>query len=459
MAFRGPRVALLHLPCFLSWPLRCIPWPPRGLASPTLLPVVVPAWHSVAPAWPCFTYFAFCHGPCVALIHLLCFLLWPLPAWPSVALLHLPCFLSWPLRGIPWPPRGLASSTLLPVMARAWPSVAPAWPCFTYLASCHGPCPRVALLHLLCFLSWRLRGIPWPPRGLASPTLLPVMAPALHSVAPAWPCFTYFASCHGACVAFRGPRVALLHLLCFLSWPLRGLDSPTLLPVMAPPCVAFRGLASPTLLPVMAPAWHSVAPAWPCFIHFASCYGPCVAFRGPRVALLHLPCFLSWPLRGLPWPPRGLALPTLLPVMAPAWPSVAPAWPCFTYLASCHGPCVAFRGRRVALLHLPCFLSWPLRGIPWPPRGLASPTLLPVAWPSVAPAWPCFAYLASCRGPCVAFRGPRMALLHLLSPAWPCFTHFASCHDPSKPGRLIPIIARIRKSGTSEYCNSCNYWN
>ena len=114
---------------------------------------------------------------------------------PSVALLHLLCFLSWPLRGIPWPPRDLASPT------------SP--------TSCHGPCvafrgPRVALLHLPCFLSWPPRCIPWPPRGLASPTLLTVMAPAWHSVAPAWPCFAYFAFCHGPCVA-------LLHPLCFLS--------------------------------------------------------------------------------------------------------------------------------------------------------------------------------------------------------------------------------------------------
>ena len=101
-----------------------------GLASPTLLPVMNSAWHSVAPVWPCFRH--------------------------SVV--------------------RLASPTLLPVMAPAWPSGPPAWPCFTYLPSCHGPC--------VAFCG--------PPHGLASPTLLPVMTPP-------W------------------PRVALPHLLCFLS--------------------------------------------------------------------------------------------------------------------------------------------------------------------------------------------------------------------------------------------------
>ena len=347
-----------HFTYFLSWPLRGLPWPPRGLASPTLLPVMAPARHSVAPAWPCFTHFASCHGPCVA------------------------------------------------------------------FASCHGPCvafrgPRVALLHLLCFLSWCLRGIPWPPRGLASPTLLPVVVPAWHSVVPTWPCFTYFASCRGACVAFRGPHVALLHLLCFLSWPLRGLASPTLLRVMT------------LVWPSAGPAWpcvtHSASchdpyvafrgPAWPCFTYFASCHDRCVAFCGPRVALLCLLCFLSCvAFRGR----RVALLWSLFPVLALAWPA---AWPCFAYVASCHGPCVAFRGPRVALPHLRCFLSryfaschawpsvtaaWPYsahfllcflswpRGLPWPPRGLASPTLLPVipAWPFVAAAWPYFAHLA-----------------------------------------------------------------
>ena len=356
MAFHGRRVALLRLLCFLSWPLRGIPWPPHGLASPTLLPV----------AWPCFAYFASCHAwPSVTAVwpyfahFLLCFLSWPLrglpwpprglasptlrqaPAWHSVAPAWY--FLSWPLRGLPWPPPGLASPTLLFVMA-------PAWPGFTHFASCHDPCvvfrgPRVALLHLLCCLSW-------PLRGLASPTLLRVMTPAWYSVAPAWPCFTYFASCHDRCVAFCGPRVALLRLLCFLS------------------CVAL--LCS--LFPVLALAWPSMAAAWPCFAYFASCHGPCVAFRGPRLALLHLLCCLSWPL-------RGLASPTLLRVMTPAWYSVAPAWPCFTYFASCHDRCVAFCGPRVALLRLLCFLScvallcslFPVLALAWPSMAAAWP--------------------------------------------------------------------------------------
>ena len=227
-------------------------------------------------------------------------------------------------------------------MAPTWPSVAPAWPCFTYA-------PRVALLHLPCFLSWRCVAF----RG------------------PAWPCFTYFASCHG--LRDREPRVALLHLPAWHS-------------------------VAPALLPVMTPLWPCLL--WPpCGL--ASCLGPCVSFH--RMALLRLLCFLSWPLRGMPWPPRGLASPTLLPV--------------------------------VALLCLLCFLSWPLRGLPWPPRGLASPTLLPVmapAWPSVAPAWPCFTYLAFCHGACVAFRGPAWPCFTTLlpvmvrvtvNPAWPCFTY------------------------------------
>ena len=223
-------------------------------------------------------------------------------------------------RGLLWPPRGL---TLL-----------------TFYFACLGPCVafpgrRVALLRLLCFLSWPLRGIPWPPRGLASPKLLPV----------AWPGFAYFASCH---------------------------------------------------------AWPSVTAAWPYFAHFLLCFmsWPRRGLPCRRVALLRLLCFPSWPLCGLPWPPRGLTLPPrgltlltfLLAVLAPAWPSVAPrvlasltllpawpsvaaAWPKFAHVASCLGPCVAFRGCRVALLCSRCFLSWPLRGLPWPPLGLTLLTL------------------------------------------------------------------------------------
>ena len=312
--------------------------------------------------WPCLTYFASCHDPCVAFCS---------SGWPCFA-----SFASW----------------------HAWPSVAAAWPYFPHF--------------LLCFLSWPLCGLPWPPRGLASPTLLPVMAPAWHSV------FTYFASC----------RVALLCLLCFLS------------------CVAFRDrrvavlCSLSTLLPVLAPAWPSMAAAWPCFAYFASCH-PCMAFRGRSVALRCPLCLLSWP-------PRValLRLISLLPVLAPVWASVAVAWsdfaaawtyfacclgpcvafcgpacPCFAYFASCHGPCVAFRGRRVALLCSRCFLSWPLRGLPWPPRGLTLLTLLPVlapAWPSVAAAWPYFAHVASCLGP---FRGRRLALLCSLCPSGVAF--------------------------------------
>ena len=193
------------------------------------------------PACPCFAYFASCHGPCVAfrgprvaLLCLLCFLSRVAFRDRRVALL---CSLSTllpvlVLRGFPWPPRGLALPTLLPVMrGLPWPPRGLTLP------------PRG--LTLLTFLIAVLAPA-WPsvaPRVLASLTLLPVMALAWPSAAPAWPCFTYFASC----------RVALLCLLCFLS------------------CVAFRDrrvallCSLSTLLPVLAPAWPSMAAAWPCF--------------------------------------------------------------------------------------------------------------------------------------------------------------------------------------------------
>ena len=373
---------------------------------------------SVAPAWPCFTYLAFCHGPCVAFRG---------PTWPCFtyfASCHGPCVTvtpAWPcfacLRG--------ARGALLPVLAPAWPSVGPVWPCFAYFASCHA----------------------WP------------------SVAAAWPYFAHFASCLGPCVSFHGRRMALLRLLCFLSWPLRGIPWPP------------RGLASPTLLPVAWPcfayfaschAWLSVTAAWPCFAYFASCH-PCVAFRGRSVALRCPLCLLSWP-------PRValLRLITLLPVLAPVWASVAAAWPdfaaawtyfahffacclgpcvalcgpacpCFAYFASCHGPCVAFRGRRVALLCSRCFLSWRLRGLPWPPRGLTLPTLLPVlapAWPSVAAAWSYFAHAASCLGPCVAFRGRRLALLCSLCPCLDSGVAFSAPRVALR-GRRVALLCSL----------------
>ena len=73
-------------------------------------------------------------NPCVALLRL--------PGWfrgPALLPVVTPgllCFLSWPLRGLLWPPYALASPTLLP----------------------------------------GTHGLLWPPRGLTLLTLLPVLA-------------------------------------------------------------------------------------------------------------------------------------------------------------------------------------------------------------------------------------------------------------------------------------------
>ena len=207
------------------------------------------------------------------------------PAWPSVAAAWR-CFLSWPLRGLPWPPRGLTLLTLLPVLAPAWPSVAAAWPYFAHFAL--------------------------------------VLTPAWPSEAPAWPCFVYFAH-----------------------------------------------------------AWPSVAAVWPYFAHFASCLGPCawpcfayfeslglsVDPRGVTLLSLLPVLALAWT-----WPPAGwalaglLSLLTLLPVSAPSWPSVAFSWPSCT---SCLGPCVALCGPSVGITCFAVFHTCATLGL----------TRLPMVWP------------------------------------------------------------------------------
>ena len=232
-------------------------------------------------------------------------------------------------RGLTLPPRGLTLLTfLLAVLGPAWPSVAP-----RVLAS-------LTLLPVMA-LAWP-SGLPWPPRGLTLLTSLPVLAPAWPSVAAAWPYFAHFAFCPR--IALRGRDVALLCSLCFLSWPLREL--------LWPP----HGLASPTLNPVLAPAWLSVAPCSLCFLSWPLrgrgplrvlltllpslaagplrdfCLGPCMAFFGPRVAILCLsllPLFAPTLCR--------LRVDFALSVLGPEWH----VWPC------------------VALPCLPCFLSRP----------------------------------------------------------------------------------------------------
>ena len=99
---------------------------------PTILSHSV-AFFFVAPAWPCCTHFCFLSWPLRGL---------PLPPWPyfahfassPAALLPSPCslcFLSWPLRGH----AGIASLTLLPVIALAWPHGPRG---LAYFASRHG---------------------------------------------------------------------------------------------------------------------------------------------------------------------------------------------------------------------------------------------------------------------------------------------------------------------------------
>ena len=265
-------------------------------------------------------------------------------------------------RGLTLPPRGLTLLTfLLAVLGPAWPSVAP-----RVLAS-------LTLLPVMA-LAWP-SGLPWPPRGLTLLTLLPVLAPAWPSVAAAWPYFAHFAFCPR--IALRGRDVALLCSLCFLSWPLREL--------LWPP----HGLASPTLNPVLAPAWLSVAPAWPYLLSLLPVLA--LAWPWPPARLAYsasvfgswtLAGLLSWPLHGLLRPPCGHTLPFSASSFAPTlcrlrvdfalsvlgpewhvWPCVAlPCLPCFL-----SRPCVmAFCGLLVAFLH---FLSWPLRGPPRPQRG------------------------------------------------------------------------------------------
>ena len=260
------------------------------------------------------------------LCSLFCLPSWPLrgPLWPRVSLLRLLCFLSWPLRGLPWPPRGLTLLTLLAVLVPAWPSVAAAWPYFAHFALCPRVALRgrhVALLCSLCFLSWPLRELLWPPHGLASPTLNPVLAPAWLSVAPAWPYLlsllpvlalawpwppaglAYFASAFG-CWTLAGllswPLHGLAWPLLSLSWALRNL----LRPRMA--CLALRGLPCLPCFPSRPrhgllwpsrglPALPVLALAWPRrpSVGF-SCFATCATLgltRSPMVwpvSWLHL---------------------------------------------------------------------------------------------------------------------------------------------------------------------------
>ena len=232
------------------------------------------------------------------------------------------------------------------------------------------------LCSLFCLLSWPLRGPLWP-----------------------CPCFAYFASCHGPCVAFRGRRVALLCSRCFLSWPLRGLPWPplglTLLTSVAATWPYFAHFAS-----CLGPCVSFAAPAWPCFAYFEPCLGPCVAFCGPCMALLALfasclgPCVAVAPCGSCLLCFRLWLLdPCGTFVLAPAWPSSAPVWPYFAFL------CFLF------LLRPSVAFAWPLLSLSWALRNL------------FGPAWPYLAYLASCLGPVMAFCGLLVAFLHFLS--WP----------------------------------------
>ena len=255
------------------------------------------------------------------------------------------------------------------------------------------------LCSLFCLLSWPLRGPLWP-----------------------CPCFAYFASCHGPCVAFRGRRVALLCSRCFLSWPLRGLPWPplglTLLTSVAATWPYFAHFAS-----CLGPCVSFVAPAWPCFAYFEPCLGPCVAFCGLTCSL----CFLSWPLRG-----RGplRVLLTLLPSLAAGplrdfclgpYMAFAPVWPYFAFLCFLFllRPSVAFAWPLLSLswalrnLLRPCMACLALRGLTlltllpvsalsWPSvpsRGLPALPVLALAWPSAAPAWALLALLFSTLAP------------------------------------------------------------
>ena len=287
------------------------------------------------------------------LCSLFCLLSWPLrgPLWPRVCLLRLLCFLSWPLRGLPWPPRGLNLLTLLPVLAPAWPSVAAAWPYFAHFALVLTPA--------------------WPSEAPAWPCFV-YFAQAWPSVAATWPYFAHFASCLGPCVSFCGPRMALLRLLCTLSWPLRGFLWPRLA-LLCSLCFLSWPLRGRGPLRVLLTLLPSLA-AGP-LRDF--CLGLCMAFFGPRVAILCLsllPLFAPTLCR--------LRVAFALSVLGPAQPSAAPhgmfgpAWPYLAYLASCLGS----------------------------------------SWPSVAFSWPS---CTSCLGPCVALRGPSVGIT--------CFAVFHTC--------------------------------
>ena len=214
------------------------------------------------------------------------------------------------------------------VLTPAWPSEAPAWPCFVYFAhawhhvallffaSCLGPC--VSFCGAPCFAYFE-----------------PCLGPCVAFCGPAWPYFALFASCLGPCVAVAPCGSCLL---CFRLWLLG-------------PC--------------------------------GTCLGPCMAFFGPHVAIL---CLSLLPLFA-PTLCRlrvAFALSVLGPSQSSAAPRgmVGPAWPYLAYLASCLGPVMAFCGLLVASLRGPsvgitCFAVFHTCAT----LGLArSPMVWPVSW-------------------------------------------------------------------------------
>ena len=106
------------------------------------------------------------------------------------------------------------------------------------------------------------------------------------------------------------------------------------------------------------------------------CLGPCVAFFGPRVAILCLsllPLFAPTLCR--------LRVAFALSVLGPTQPSAAP-----------HGMFGPVRGLTLLTLLPVSALSWPSGGLPALP-------VLALAWPSAAPAWALLALLFSTLAP------------------------------------------------------------
>ena len=154
-------------------------------------------------------------------------------------------------------------------------------------------------------------------------------------MAPAWPCFAYFETCLGPCVAFCGP-----------AWRYFALFASCLGPcVDVAPCASCLLCFRLWLLGPCAPVWPYFAflsnPLSPSHGLCSLCLGPCATFCGPAwhvwpcVALPCLPCLLSRTRHGLLWPSRGLPA---LPVLALAWPSAAPAWALLALLFSTLAP-------------------------------------------------------------------------------------------------------------------------